>query len=73
MSEEGLKALLQIPQVFEIIKKCGIISKTEIKKMLNMARRNDISSDVVNKIPIMEYGRKKIDQIPKYTILNNGT
>ena len=40
--------------------------------MLNMAPRNDISVDVVNKIPIRGYGRNKRDKTFKYTILNNG-
>ena len=37
-----------------------------------MEWRNDISVDVVNTITISEYGRKKGDQTPKYTILKNG-
>ena len=45
MSEEGLTALYEIPQVVNIINKCGLSSKTEIKKMLKMARRNDIGVD----------------------------
>ena len=72
MNEEGLKALLEILQGVEIIKKCGLGSKTETKKILNMERRNDISVDVVNKIPIREYGRKQQYQTSKYTILKNG-
>ena len=72
MNEEGLKALLDIPQVVEIIKKYGLSIKTKIKKMLNMAWINDIRVNVVNKIPMREYGRKKRDQTSKYTILNNG-
>ena len=71
MSKEGLRDLLEIPQVVDIIKKCGLISKTEIKSMLTMARRNDISVNVVDKIPIREDGRKQRDQISKYTILKN--
>ena len=72
MSKEGIKALLEIPQVVDIIKECGFSSKTEIKKMLNMARRNDISVDVVNKTPIREDGRKQKYQTSKYTFLKNG-
>ena len=52
MNEEGLKALLDIPQVVEIIKKCGLSSKMEIKEMPKMAQKNDISVNVINKIPI---------------------
>ena len=37
-----------------------------------MARRNDISVDVVNKIPIREDWKNKIDQTSKNKILNNG-
>ena len=64
--------MLDIPQIVGIIKKFGLSSKTEIKKMLNMARRNEINVDVVNNIPSREDGRNKIDQTSKYTILNNG-
>ena len=71
MSEEGLNSLLEIPQAVEIINKFGFSSNTEIKKMLNMEWRNDISLDSVNNIPIREDGRNKIDQTSKYTILNN--
>ena len=39
--------------------------------MLNMAWRNDISVNVVIKIPIMVDGRKQRYQTSKYTILNN--
>ena len=52
MSKEGLKALLEIPQVVEIIKKWGLIIRTDIKKILKMAWINNISVDVVNRIPI---------------------
>ena len=62
MSKEELKYLLYVPQVVEISKKWGLISNKDIKKMLNTAQINDISVDVVNKIPIREYGRKKIYQ-----------
>ena len=72
MSEELLKALLEIPQVAEIINNCGLGIKTEIKKILKIARKNDISVDVVNNIAIREDGRKKIYQTSIYTILNNG-
>ena len=65
--------MLDIPQVVDIIKKWGLSSKTDIKKMLNMAQRNEISVDLVNMIPIREDGRKKIDQTSKYPILKNGT
>ena len=40
--------------------------------MLKMAWINDICVDVVNKIPIREDGRNKIDKTFKYKILNNG-
>ena len=71
MSKEGLKDLLEIPQVVEIIKKCGFSSKTDTNKILNMAHINGISVDFINKILIMEDMRKKIDQTSKYTILKN--
>ena len=63
---------MEIPQLVEIIKKCGLSIETEIKNIMKMAHRNGISSDVVNKIPIREYGRNKRDQTSKYTILKNG-
>ena len=59
MSKEGLKDLLGVFQVVEIIRKLGLSSKTDIKNMLKMARRNDISADVVSMIPITEDGRNK--------------
>ena len=59
MSKEGIKALLEKPQVVDIIKKCGLSINTYIKKMLKIARINYIIVDVVNKIPIREDGRKK--------------
>ena len=59
MCEERLKALLEIPQVVEIIKKLGLIIMIEIKKLLKITRRNDISVYFFNEIPIKEYGRKK--------------
>ena len=40
--------------------------------MLKMARINNTSVDVVNKIPIMVDEQNKIDQTYKYTILKNG-
>ena len=64
--------MLEIPQVVEIMKKCGLSSKTEINNMLNMARRNDTSVGVITKIPIREDWRKKRYQTSKYTILKNG-
>ena len=64
--------MLEIPQLVEIIKKWGLSSKTEIHKNLNMARRNDIIVNVINKIPIREDGIKKRNQISKYKILKNG-
>ena len=72
MSKEGLKDLLYIPQVVEIIKKCVLSSKTDIKKMMNVEQRNEIIANVVNKIPIREDEKNKIYQTSKYTILNNG-
>ena len=72
MNEEGIKDLLEIPQLVEIIKKWDFSSEKEIKKMPKMTQKNDISVDVVNKIPNREHGRKKRDQTSKYTILNNG-
>ena len=72
MSKEGFKYLLEIPQVVEIIKKWGLSRKKDIKNILKMTRRNNISVYVVNKIPIREVGREKIYQTSKYTILNNG-
>ena len=62
MGEEGMNTLLEIHQVVEITKKWGLSSKTEIKMMLNTAQINDTSVNVINMIPIREYGRKKIDQ-----------
>ena len=59
MSEGVLKGFLEIPQAVEIINNCGLSRKTEIKKMLNMAHRNGIIVDVVNKIPIREDSRKQ--------------
>ena len=69
MSKEGLRDLLEIPQVVEIIMKWGLSSNKKINKILNMARINAISVDVVNKIPIRKYGRKKRYQTYKYIIL----
>ena len=63
---------MEIPQVVDIIKECGLSSKTEIKNMQNMSQRNDISVDVVNKAPIREDGKKQKYQTSKYTILKNG-
>ena len=61
MSKEGLKYFLDIPQVVDIIKKWSLIINADINKMLNMSWRNYIGVDVVNKIPIREDGRNKID------------
>ena len=72
MSKEGLKSLLEIYQVVENIKKWGLRSRTEIKNMLKVARRNFISIDFINNIPIRYDGRKKIDQTSKYIILDKG-
>ena len=63
---------MYIPQVVEIIKKCVLSSKTDIKKMMNMEWRNDVIVNVVNKIPIREDEKNKIYQTSKYTILKNG-
>ena len=71
ISEEVLKSLLEIPQVVDIIKKRVFSSKTDIKKILKTARRNETSDDVVNKIPNRVDGIKNQDQTSKYTILNN--
>ena len=71
MNEEGIMDLLEITQVVEIIKRCGMSRKTQTKKMLNMLWKHDISIDVVNKIPISEDGRKEQDKTLKYTILKN--
>ena len=54
-----LKDSLEIPQVVEITKNWGLISRRDITKMLNMAQRNDISVDVFNKITLREDGRNK--------------
>ena len=59
-------------EIVEIIKKCVLSSKTYINNMLIMARRNDISVDFVNNIPIREDGRKKRYQTSRYKILKNG-
>ena len=63
---------MEILQVVEIIKKCGLIRKTEIKNMPKIERRNNISVIVVNKIPTRVDGRKQRYQKSKYTILKNG-
>ena len=52
MSEVGLNALLEILKVVYIVKKCGFSRKMKIKKIFNMAQRNDISFNAVNKIQI---------------------
>ena len=72
MIKKWTKALLDIPQIVGIIKKFGLSSKTEIKNMMKMARRNDISVNFVNKISIREDRIDKIHQNSKYTILKNG-
>ena len=64
--------MLEIPQVFQIIKIWGLSKKTEIKNILKMAWRTDITVDVINKTPIKEDGRKKRYQTSKYTTLKNG-
>ena len=64
--------MLEKPKLVDIIKKCGLSIKRDIKKMLKMERRNEISVNVVNKIPIREYGREKIYQTSKYITMNNG-
>ena len=56
---------MDITQVFEKINKWGFSSKAKIKKILNMSRRNYISVNVVNKVPIREDGRNKRDQTSK--------
>ena len=73
MSKELFKALLEIPQVVEIINKWVLIINKDIKRMLNMLHINSISVNAVNKIPLRKDGRKKRDQTSKYTILRNGT
>ena len=72
MRKEVLKALLDISQVVEIIKKWSFSSKTDINNMLKMERRNDIGVNIINKIPIRGDRRKKRDQTSKYIILKNG-
>ena len=52
MCEEVIKVLLEISKVVYIINKWGLSSSTDIKKILDMERRHDISVDVVNEIPI---------------------
>ena len=59
MSEGVLKGFLEIPQAVEIINNCGLSSKMEIKNMLKMAYRDDISVNTLNKIIIREYGKIK--------------
>ena len=71
MCEEEIKALLYIPQLVEIIKKWGLSSRAKIQKMMNMARRYDISVDVVNENQISEDGINKRVQTPKHIIMNN--
>ena len=44
----------------------------DIDNMLNVVRRDNTIVDALNKLPIREYGRKKIDQTSKYTTLNRG-
>ena len=72
MRKEVLKALLDISQVVEIIKKWSFSSKMDINNMLKMERRNDIGVNIINKIPIRGDRRKKRDQTSKYIILKNG-
>ena len=62
---------MDIPQLVEIIKKWGLSSNMEIKKMLKTEWRNVISVDIVKNNPIREYGGKKRDKTSKYKILNN--
>ena len=64
--------MLEIPQLFEIIKEWGFGIKTYINRMMKMIRINYISVDVSSNIPIRGYGRKKIYKTSKYAILNNG-
>ena len=42
----------------DINKKSGLIRRTDIKKMMNMAQKYDISVDIIIEIPIREYGIK---------------
>ena len=59
MSKEGLKNLLKITQVVQIIKKCGLSSNTEIKNILKMAWRNYTSVDVFSNTQMREDGMKQ--------------
>ena len=61
------------PEVVGIIRKWVLSSSKDINNMLKIVQRNNISVDVVNKLPIMRYGSKKRYHTSKYTILNNGT
>ena len=63
--------MLEIPQLVEIINKCGLSGKKDIKKILNMTLRNYIRFDVVNKISLREDTRNKIYQTYKYRIPKN--
>ena len=65
MSKKLLKDLLEITQVVQIIKKWSLSSKTDIKNIPNMAWRNDISVNIVNKISIREYKKNKRYQTSK--------
>ena len=72
MCEEGIKVLVEIPQVVEIFNEWDLSIRTDIEKMLKMAQKHNISVEVANKIPIRSDLRKKINQITKYKILKNG-
>ena len=65
MNKKLLKYLLEITQVVQIIKKWSLSSKTDIKNIPNMAWRNDISVNIVNKISIREYKKNKRYQTSK--------
>ena len=52
MCEEGMKALLEIPELLGIIKKWVLVIRTDIKKNFKTAHRHYISVYVVNGLPI---------------------
>ena len=52
MSKEGLKDFLEITKVVGIIKKGGVSISKYIQKIINTARINYISENIVKNIPI---------------------
>ena len=72
MIGEVLKDFFDMPQVVDTTKRWWLSIMKEIKKMLKMAQRNEISVNVFKNIPIRKDGRNKREQTSKQTIPNNG-